>query len=418
MSATLRALPIAAVLLAAACSGSVVSTPTAPTGALLAGGNLSLVAPDFATPSAVTGRDIGPQLPPQNCADEGSLKSITFTTPTEIEVLNLSTSTKVVYWLSYTGTRVRYATLPAGFKLLQPTYVTHPWVIADEAGTCVAIYTAAAQPSTITIRDGAPSLPSLSVALIASSLATEINRSFIAAMQSADVPAVVRARAGVATCSAGGSVRVQHLGPAPGGGRVTLANTATIFSGCTHLLGGRSIVATGTVVANGFWTATEPTSPVRLSGDVEVEGLGPITIDGTTGVYFLGKFNEISVGPPDTQPSPNPGPAPAAAKYDGTYDFLLRYPTGPGTSGSRTLQRFLVIRNGVVSSPGDGSVAGTVDGSGHVVFTGLCPINSSTADWKGDMDWTAPAGANHGEGSYSCRTPVSGTQTWRMKQSW
>lgn len=397
--------------IAVGCSG-VPESPTAATSTAL----------DMAAPSAGAAaffdsgsRAIGPELQSQSCSQERSLRATATSVRTAIEFVNLTGSIKSLYWIGYNGERYLFSTMLNGWSYTFNTYLTHPWVVADDAGTCIALYLPVAEPSTATIRSAtAP----LSAAMIASTLATEINRSFIAAMQSADVPALVQTRAGVANCSGGGSVRVQHLGPAPGGGRVSLNNTPAIFSGCTHLLGGRSIVASGTLFANGFWSATEPTSPVRIAGDLEVEGLpGPIGIDGVTGAGFDGRIGGVGVqpgGPPDTAPPPNP-PSPGIAKYDGAYDLFWTYPTGNGTSSSQTVRRFWIVRNGVISST-DGAIAGTVDGSGYVRFTFRCTINNSLADFKGNLDWTAPAGANHGEGTYECRMPISGNLTWRVDQ--
>jgi hypothetical protein len=391
----------------AACGGEGSNSPTSPTL------NTLLASPFGAGASMVSGpRAIGPELPAQNCSQERSLRSTDDAVRTDVEFVNVSGSSKRLYWLTYTGERELFNTLPNGWYQVVHTYLTHPWVVADEAGTCIAIYATSAQPSTVTIRDAAPPL---SAALIASSLAAEINRSFIAAMQSADVPAYAQKRAGVASCSGGGSVRVQHLGPAPGGGRVTLANTSTIFSGCVHTSNGRGVVANGTLVANGGWTASEPTSPVHLFGDLAIDGLGAITIDGSTGAYFAGTVGGITQGAPDTPPPPNP-PSTGIAKYDGTYDFLWRYPTGNGTSSSQTVRRFWVVRNGAISST-DGSISGSVDGSGGVRFTFPCPINSSIADFSGNLDWTAQPGFNRGEGTYVCRMPISGSLTWQVTQS-
>jgi len=390
------------------CGGEGSNSPTSPTL------NTLLASPVGAGATMVSGpRAIGPELPAQSCSQERSLRSTDDAVRTDIEFVNESGSSKRVYWLTYTGERQLFTTLPTGWYQVIHTYVTHPWVVTDEAGTCIAIYATSAQPSTVTIRDAAPAL---SAALIASSLAAEINRSFILAMQSADVPAnASQKRAGVASCSGGGSVRVQHLGPAPGGGRVTLANTSTIFSGCLHTSNGRGVVANGTLVANGGWSASEPASPVHLFGDLAIDGLGAITIDGSTGAYFLGMVGGILQGAPDTTPPPNP-PSAGIAKYDGTYDFQWWYPTGNGTSNSQTVKRFWVVRNGAISST-DGAISGSVDGSGGVRFTFPCTINSSLADFKGNLDWTAQPGFNHGEGTYDCRMPISGSLRWTVTQS-
>ncbi len=115
--------------------------------------------------------------------------------------------------------------------------------------------------------------------------------------------------------------------------------------------------------------------------------------------------------------SPPPAPAPnSPSKYDGTYDFFFQYPS-PGGLASSSLSRYLVIRNGVVSSS-DGKISGTVDGSfGNIVFTSPCPINSSTADWKGIMNVSALGGSNFGQGTFTCRINIAGAYNWQATQS-
>jgi hypothetical protein len=50
-------------------------------------------------------------------------------------------------------------------------------------------------------------------------------------------------------------------------------------------------------------------------------------------------------------------------------------------------------------------------------FTWPCLINSSTADYQGHMNQSALAGANFGQGEYTCRDPISGTTTWQALQA-
>lgn len=166
----------------------------------------------------------------------------------------------------------------------------------------------------------APTSPTtMTVASVAPSLGAEINTAFIAAMR-AGAPVASRigwseswlvtmlesllsqplsAQAGfVAPCSRGGTVRVQFEGPQSPGPSVTLANTPVSFSGCTHRLEGQDITANGTLVANGFWAASVPTSPVRLSGDLVVNQIGTVAINGSTGASFSGQVGGITVGSP------------------------------------------------------------------------------------------------------------------------
>jgi len=96
------------------------------------------------------------------------------------------------------------------------------------------------------------------------------------------------------------------------------------------------------------------------------------------------------------------------------------YATGPNTVATQVLQRFFIVRNGIVSS-NDGTVAGAItnDNFGNVRFTGPCPHGDSlpnpnlSATWTGIMN--AGAGPKFGQGNYVCRTPVGtpSRNTWR-----
>lgn len=247
---------------------------------------------------------------------------------------------------------------------------------------------------------------------VAPTLGSEINSVFISAMRSGAAASAqdqgrtvsylawfaepllgvpVYAQGGfVANCSAGGNIRIQTLGAAPGGGRVTLANTPVTFSSCAHTSSGRNVVATGSLSANGNWTASEPTSPVRLSGDLSVNEIGTVAIDGSTGASFVGAVGGISVGVADTPPPPNPAPpvcptpvptpqcpapsptpaptpAPAPINVTGTWrsangaEALVLTQSGTAISGSATLGALPVT---VVTN----SITGSVSGS-NVTFT-------------------------------------------------
>ena len=69
--------------------------------------------------------------------DVTQTKSLVGTAPTNIKFVNNTSGAVKVYWLSYTGKRVYYATIAAGKFIVQPTFKTHPWVVVDSAGTCV-----------------------------------------------------------------------------------------------------------------------------------------------------------------------------------------------------------------------------------------------------------------------------------------
>lgn len=75
------------------------------------------------------------------CAKESSLRSIEGVTPAEFTLINRSKNPLVLYWLDYEGKRIRYEEIPPDKQMKQPTFLTHPWVVADTKGRCIRILT-------------------------------------------------------------------------------------------------------------------------------------------------------------------------------------------------------------------------------------------------------------------------------------
>ena len=105
------------------------------------------------------------------------------------------------------------------------------------------------------------------------------------------------------------------------------------------------------------------------------------------------------------------------AQFNGTYNFFFKYPSPSGTA-SRTLNGYLFINNGVVTSS-DGLSSGSVDNFGAIRFQTPCPINSSTATWTGNMNASAQAGSNFGQGTYTCSIAIGGgsLDSWQANQT-
>jgi VHL beta domain len=80
------------------------------------------------------------RLPLYTCSLETSLHSIAGGQTAAILFQNASGSTRNVYWLNYSGTRVLYNTLSPGQEYVQSTFLTNPWVATDAGGTCKAIF--------------------------------------------------------------------------------------------------------------------------------------------------------------------------------------------------------------------------------------------------------------------------------------
>lgn len=74
------------------------------------------------------------------CSEEGSLISKTGQA-TSVIFKNSADAAVTVYWLDFKGERVEYKKLEPGGTHTQQTFVTHPWLIANEADQCLGIYT-------------------------------------------------------------------------------------------------------------------------------------------------------------------------------------------------------------------------------------------------------------------------------------
>lgn len=74
------------------------------------------------------------------CSEEGSLTSKNGQ-KTSVIFKNSADAAVTVYWLDMAGERVEYKKLAAGESYTQQTFVTHPWLIANEADQCLGIYT-------------------------------------------------------------------------------------------------------------------------------------------------------------------------------------------------------------------------------------------------------------------------------------
>lgn len=75
-----------------------------------------------------------------NCGDEPKLHALENASPTLIRFTNKSGEVRQIFWLDRAGKRVFYSQLQNGQSYVQKTFVTHPWLVADSAGECLAIF--------------------------------------------------------------------------------------------------------------------------------------------------------------------------------------------------------------------------------------------------------------------------------------
>ena len=74
------------------------------------------------------------------CRNERNLRSVQGNAHTTIKFLNNRKQEVRIYWLDYTGRRVYYKTIPPHDQYTQPTFQTHPWVVADQRDNCTNIF--------------------------------------------------------------------------------------------------------------------------------------------------------------------------------------------------------------------------------------------------------------------------------------
>jgi len=103
----------------------------------------------------------GPLIPDPSCQQESSVKSVTGDTKFNLTFVNNTAETVQTLWLNYQGGRVFYRQIPAGTSYVQPTFITHPWIVADLAGKCLTMYVTDGRQQTVTVPVGstAPATP-------------------------------------------------------------------------------------------------------------------------------------------------------------------------------------------------------------------------------------------------------------------
>jgi hypothetical protein len=89
--------------------------------------------------------------PHSSCETEDAQRSQEGVAQAELTVINLTDATFDLFWLDYDGERVFYQTIGPSSTQPQPTWVTHPWILADADGTCYLLVEVTAVEQTMTI---------------------------------------------------------------------------------------------------------------------------------------------------------------------------------------------------------------------------------------------------------------------------
>jgi VHL beta domain len=79
-------------------------------------------------------------ITPIDCGEEKNLRSLGTMRPTQLSFVNMSGSTKRIYWITFDGARQLFNTLSDRDTYAVRTYVTHPWVVTNESDKCEGIY--------------------------------------------------------------------------------------------------------------------------------------------------------------------------------------------------------------------------------------------------------------------------------------
>ena len=74
------------------------------------------------------------------CLQENTLRSLNSEMPTLLKISNEHCRAVRTFWIDYHGKRVRGETIRPGASTLISTFVTHPFVILDDAGNCIAVF--------------------------------------------------------------------------------------------------------------------------------------------------------------------------------------------------------------------------------------------------------------------------------------
>src|ERR1700690_2508081 len=71
------------------------------------------------------------ELQSLDCSLQSTLKSLNADVATSVLFVNYTGAAVKVYWIDYSGNLVHYQDLASGYQYVQPTYVTHPWVVTN-----------------------------------------------------------------------------------------------------------------------------------------------------------------------------------------------------------------------------------------------------------------------------------------------
>jgi hypothetical protein len=105
-------------------------------------------------PSSSAGRSsvvVSTDLQARPCSNGGAMKSAAGNDKTIIQFADHSPKTILLYWIDYDGIRQDRGKLLPGGTLAFYTHLTHPWLVADSSGRCLAIFLPVKKPGQASI---------------------------------------------------------------------------------------------------------------------------------------------------------------------------------------------------------------------------------------------------------------------------
>lgn len=76
----------------------------------------------------------------QTCEGQEGLRSRESREPAKLRFINESGATLILQWIDFKGALKEYATLQPGADVTQETFITHPWIVAYQEGSCRQIF--------------------------------------------------------------------------------------------------------------------------------------------------------------------------------------------------------------------------------------------------------------------------------------
>ena len=188
----------------------------------------------------------------------------------------------------------------------------------------------------------------------------------------------------------------QPFAAAGGNGKVTVTASP---SGCT-----------------GTWTARSNATYITLTGPTQGTSGAQVTYTVSANTSSTSRTGTLNVA--GTTVSINQQGNAASNRFDGTYDFSFDYPNinPPHNILTKTLNRYFVVRNGIISSP-DGLLTGKVvdtglgtTTAGQATFESVCPFGQiDNAVYSGTLNSIT---IGTGLGTYRCGD--SSAFNWRV----